>query len=712
MKLVSVGAFLSVALAAGAASADDPKGLAPPSVALHATPIFGQDAASGYGWTEVIARIDNAGSAAQKGNLDLTSAVAYGREQELVTRAPFHVAAGRSVVVHVPTHGYAYQPATLSLTAVREDGAKLASVTVSVNASTAPLLVDVDEPSKLSIALRNLPVPTGWSGAAPGGSTATTPLTMGAVAFDGTSGDPILPEQAAGYAAATAVLIHSDALARLEPGPRDALVNWVLSGGTLAVVPSRPEDLSGPTLTALVGGAVTPAEPPPLLFSLPAMPSTVASSPFAAPVPSPAGSGEEIQKAPPGESQPRIGPASGVRPRLVGYTGGNLHASPYGATAPYGMGEVHLLPFDPTTPPAIDDLWVQARLVDLLARAWDRRATTAFRQGTLPQNPYQLSGVRRWLDPNENFRPALGIAAILLVVYSIVSGPVTFLRASKGRRPLAPLKWAPLWSAVTFAAVVVVGLACKGWRGRARHVSLVEAGAGVSRGAIRRFRGFFTSEAQAMSIGTTDGSCVLDVVGDEAVKDRRVFRVDRNGGALEHLTSLPWQTIVAVEDGSVELGSGVSLVPSPDGTVQIVNRSGRALRDVFLFAPGKDPTYFAVLKDGEHESSGSGTIMRSFSGHATTAGARRVHPLEASDLGPRLDVHTSTRLRETWQPLETAAGGEVDWIPDDVPVLFAQVEGGEGVHQDSSLSVEEDRVLLRVVGPGGWGVSPKEAGGP
>jgi hypothetical protein len=167
-----------------------------------------------------------------------------------------------------------------------------------------------------------------------------------------------------------------------------------------------------------------------------------------------------------------------------------------------------------------------------------------------------------------------------------------------------------------------------------------------------------------------------------------------------------------VEDGSVEIGSGVSLVPSPDGSVEIVNRSGHALRDVFLFAPGKDPTYFPVLKDGAHESSTSGTIMSAFSSHATTAGARRVHPLEAGDLGVRLDVQTSARLRETWQPLETAAGGEVDWIPDDVPVLFAQIEGGEGIHRDSSLSIEEDRVLLRVVGPGGWAVSPKEAGGP
>jgi hypothetical protein len=38
---------------------------------------------------------------------------------------------------------------------------------------------------------------------------------------------------------------------------------------------------------------------------------------------------------------------------------------------------------------------------------------------------------------------------------------------------------------------------------------------------------------------------------------------------------------------------------------------------------------------------------------------------------------------------------------DDVPVLIAELEGGEGRTHDSGLTVDVDRVLVRVVGWGG-----------
>jgi len=41
----------------------------------------------------------------------------------------------------------------------------------------------------------------------------------------------------------------------------------------------------------------------------------------------------------------------------------------------------------------------------------------------------------------------------------------------------------------------------------------------------------------------------------------------------------------------------------------------------------------------------------------------------------------------------------VDWWPDDKTVVLADVEGGERVKTDNGLSVEADRMLLRVVSP-------------
>jgi hypothetical protein len=43
----------------------------------------------------------------------------------------------------------------------------------------------------------------------------------------------------------------------------------------------------------------------------------------------------------------------------------------------------------------------------------------------------------------------------------------------------------------------------------------------------------------------------------------------------------------------------------------------------------------------------------------------------------------------------------MDWWPEDVPVLIAELDGGESKLRDSGLRVEQDRVLLRVVGYGG-----------
>ncbi len=40
-------------------------------------------------------------------------------------------------------------------------------------------------------------------------------------------------------------------------------------------------------------------------------------------------------------------------------------------------------------------------------------------------------------------------------------------------------------------------------------------------------------------------------------------------------------------------------------------------------------------------------------------------------------------------------------MPDDVPVLIGELEGGEGRTTDSGRRLDVDRVLVRVVGYGG-----------
>ncbi len=270
-------------------------------------------------------------------------------------------------MIHVPVPVGRYMP-TVTVTATDSTGAKTAETTVSFAASTSPLLVDVSHPSRPSVVMRGWPMAPTWNPGHAYGSSPSTALTMGVPSVDPTTGDVLLPEHTAAYAAATLVAMPSDALAHLHGPPLDALVGWVLSGGTLAVVPVRPEDLRTGILTTLVGGPITTTAPPPALLLLPSVkrgavpPSLAPGLPAptvppgwgAAPTPpetpedeedeDDAGSGATpigywipTRTTPLGPST-GVGPTPALRSKLTGYTGGNLRPSAFGATAPYGLG--------------------------------------------------------------------------------------------------------------------------------------------------------------------------------------------------------------------------------------------------------------------------------------------------------------------------------------------------------------------------------------
>jgi len=87
------------------------------------------------------------------------------------------------------------------------------------------------------------------------------PLAVGQPPFDPATGDPILPARTAGLSAATVVVASSDTLARASGAELDALVGYVLSGGSLALVLAKPEDLRHANLIALTGGTARVTAP-------------------------------------------------------------------------------------------------------------------------------------------------------------------------------------------------------------------------------------------------------------------------------------------------------------------------------------------------------------------------------------------------------------------------------------------------------------------
>ena len=58
-------------------------------------------------------------------------------------------------------------------------------------------------------------------------------------------------------------------------------------------------------------------------------------------------------------------------------------------------------------------------------------------------------------------------------------------------------------------------------------------------------------------------------------------------------------------------------------------------------------------------------------------------------------------LSDAWMAVIDAIPWRKSWFTSTVPVMLAQIEGGEGKTQDTGLVLDSDRLLLRVVGLGG-----------
>jgi hypothetical protein len=216
----------------------------------------------------------------------------------------------------------------------------------------------------------------------------------------------------------------------------------------------------------------------------------------------------------------------------------------------------------------------------------------------------------------------------------------------------------------------------------------------MPRAAVTRFRGLYGSRADDVTVRAARGS-VLDVLGepDEVTRD---LVVDRDGVRLERLREKPWEVQVVREDGFTNLGAGVSLVPGQGGEFSIKNRCARDLRSVVVSAPGKGLFYFAKLADGQTVSLHDGRAL----GPVSSPSPMGTHVLSAGSFHDAVDEHAKGSS-DAWEALEALTGVDADWWPEDVPVLLAELEGGEGRTQDSGLKLDVDRVLLRVVGYGG-----------
>ncbi len=636
---------------------------------LVALPSLGPNTPVADGWSSCVVHLTNSSDLALSGTIELVnqdSPAASGGKH--VALAPFFLPPSGRVALELPARGgFRGAPQALVARALDEEGRLLEERPLPERWPRQPLLFDLDVPSRIAPALRGLGLPARRSRSLVARDAQL--LAVSSPEINAKTGDAVLPVRANGYSSVTVLLARSETLAKINGTELEALVSWVLAGGVLAVVPTRPEDLRGRLLVALIGGEVARA-------SAPAELANASDEPM---------------------------PSVLVTSELTGYSGGNLHQSRWGASASYGLGEVHLLAFDATREPFTSDDWVKHKLIDLIAHAWQRRSLIALPYAQTALDVQGLDRIRRQLDPNQGTRWVLVASSLALVIYLVCVGP-GYLPRSKRRIWRSP--WLlPVWLLLGFGAIVALGVVAKGVLGRARRLTLVEAGSGMPRAAATRFRGFFTRSAEALSVCGSERNSVLDVTGDDPT-ERRLL-VARDGPCLEKIRAEPWHTLVVREDGFIALGGGIGLSPVPGGDIAIQNRLARDLLGVVIKPPGKDAVLLQRVRDGHSVLASQGEkLAPSIGGKAPTSDLA-LHRLGAEFFAEELN-RAASGLGDSWRAFESLTP-DVDWWPNDVPVLIAQIEGGEGSSVDSGVELELDRVLIRVVG---WGGKPALKGSP
>jgi hypothetical protein len=683
------GRCAALLLAGGLLAAAVPARAAPPQVNVEALPLFGAQSPMGEGWASVGVRLANVETSEISGVVELRARPSWSNEsQRLLTSAPFALAPKARVALELPTHGFANAPTELVLAVVDRSGKEIAKTPVPEFRTGDPLLLDLSAPSRIAPVVRGAGMITQRNVA--GGYRTPTALVTSPL-IDPATGDPILPRWAASYGSATLVVAPGKILATLEKSELRALSDWVLAGGALAVTVNRPEDLRLESLRVLAGGPIERSNAPsellePELFLV----ATDDTSLSPRSVPTPPSATPRLAVQP--ERRAPNGVTAGM---LEGFVGGNLRPSPWGAVASYGLGEVHVLAFD-ATEEYLGDRWVQLKFIDLLRHAWERQGSILMPIGQTGFDSYRTNEIRAVLDPNRSMRWTIVAAALVLLVYASLAGPLNFWLASRRGKPLRALLHLPFWAAGALGLVVALGVLAKGITGHARRLTLVEAGAGMERAAATRFRGLYASSSRDITVMPTSRTSLLEVSAGEDYVERTLV-VDRDGARLERLRTRPWATVVVREDGFASLAGGISLVRDANGDVVVKNRAARDLLGAILKAPGRAAVAFGRIADGATVSEKGGTPTALAA--VMPAGPNGAHALSALLLAPELDRHVEG-LGAAWKALEEGAP-DVDFWVDDVPVLMAQLEGGEGKTHDSGWTVDVDRVLVRVVGWGG-----------
>ncbi len=314
-----------------------------------------------------------------------------------------------------------------------------------------------------------------------------------------------------------------------------------------------------------------------------------------------------------------------------------------------------------------------------------RRALDAPRNGVLTTTgrSYEMDSMRRALDPNEHFRPALGAAALLLVLYSIVVGPVLYRRARRRGKPLEVLVTVPGAAALAFGVILGIGIFSKGIHGRSRRLTFVELGHGEDTGPSRVYRAFYSTHATTVDIApATPLSLPRLAIANGNREGGETLVLSDKTSMLRDVTLPPWQAVITTDEAVTSVDGGISIFAD-----SVENGSSHALRDAILRTADGQCTYFEEIPAHTTAKLSSGRTA----GRSCTTGAFYAWELGMSVPSDRRDAFVSG-----WTAISEQASEAL--FQKQQATMVAEVLGVFAPDKDSGLRVESNRTLVRVMG--------------
>lgn len=609
-------------------------------------PLFGEGTFLANSWSPVWVEVENHTSAAQRGRLHID--VAGYRETVMRRQIPLDVPPGetRHAIVSVFTG----ESGTTMHTSFEVGERELASAELSVDyQSTERSVVVFGDPPRLRGALFDLDVNESLDTGVP----RMVRFPVGTVRFDASTGDPVLPETAAAWASVKLLVASAPALTRVARAHRAPIEDWLRTGGRLLVFPRSPADLRHEWLASLVGGAIASGGEPPL--------------------------------------RSEMVPAGGMRLGLVCAAEHQIES--FGCSAPFGHGRVFVAAYDGTTPSAIESGAPRGLVTALLAAPSATRAVLPFARGATPLTEQywdgsgSLGSLRSALDPNEGFRPALGLVALVLLLYVIIVGPLNFRWVQKKNRPTLALLTTPAAASVCVLLLLMVGYLGKGVTMRYRRVELVELVEGQARGASRRYTGIFSTRPGTFDLpGGDDLTAILRIGGGPPLGP-----VHRTEGQHERLVDFRaglWETTFLREDRVIDLGGPIGFVMDDGRLASVRNESSTPLTSAVVIDMAG-----GIFLVGDVPAGGSAEIAR------TAVASMNRSFMYGSDSGDAASL-----ARTTGQPGDQAEVERIEglirlvgteFVPSAAPVLYARIPADEAPI-GGIFACEIDRRWLRV----------------